>query len=64
VVPTLPCYETIVRLVLRDNKRIFAHERARGVTTYSLEAGKLVGRLEQFDPLVSHIIIEPRVTGG
>ena len=47
-----------------EAERIFAHERARGATAYRLEAGKLVGRLEQFDPQVSHIILEPRVTGG
>ena len=47
-----------------EAERIFAQERARAVTAYRLEAGKLVGRLEQFDPQVSHIILEPRVAGG
>jgi len=49
---------------IREAERIFARERATGATAYRLEAGKLVGRLEQFDPRVSHIILEPRVTGG
>jgi len=56
--------EAEVNAAIREAERIFAHERARGVTAYRLEAGKLVGRLEQFDPQVSHIILEPRVTGG
>ena len=53
-----------VNAAIREAERIFAQERARAVTAYRLEAGKLVGRLEQFDPQVSHIILEPRVTGG
>jgi hypothetical protein len=47
---------------IREAERIFARERATGATAYRLEAGKLVGRLEQFDPQVSHIILVPRVT--
>jgi hypothetical protein len=45
-------------------ERIFARERARGATAYSLEAGKPVERLEQFDPQAAQIIIVPLVAGG
>ena len=52
-----------VNAAIGEAERIFAHERARGATAYRLEAGKLVGRLEQFDAQVSHIILVPRVAG-
>jgi len=49
---------------IREAERIFAQERARGVTAFRVEAGKPVERLEQFDPQASQIIMVPRVAGG
>jgi len=46
---------------IREAERIFAQERARGVTALRVEAGKPVERLEQFDPQASQIIMVPRV---
>src|SRR5947209_2682063 len=49
---------------IREAERIFAQERARGATAFRVEAGKLVERLEQFDPQSEQIILVPRVVGG
>jgi len=49
---------------VREAEGIFARERARGATAFRVAAGKPVGRLEQFDPQASQIILVPRVVGG
>ena len=56
--------DAVALAAIGEAERIFAHERARGGTAYRLEAGKLVGRLEQFDPQAAQINIVPRVAGG
>jgi hypothetical protein len=35
---------------IREAEHIFAREHARGATAFHVETGKLVERLEQFDP--------------
>ena len=49
---------------IREAERIFAQERARGVTAFRVEAGKPAERIEQFDPQAEQIILVPRVVGG
>ena len=52
------------KAAVQEAERIFARERAKGATAFRVEAGKTVGRLEQFDQEASEIIMVPRVVGG
>jgi hypothetical protein len=56
--------DTEATAAIREAECIFVQERARGTTTYRVEAGKPAERLEQFDPQAKQIILVPRVVGG
>lgn len=49
---------------IREAERIFNEERMRGATTFKVESGKPVERIEKFDHTAEQIIVVPRVVGG
>lgn len=49
---------------IREAERIFNQERAKGATTFKVETGKPVERIEKFDRTAEQIVIVPRVVGG
>ena len=49
---------------IREAERIFNEERSRGATTFKVESGKPVERIEKFDRTAEQIVIVPRVVGG
>jgi hypothetical protein len=49
---------------IREAERIFNEERGRGATTFRVETGKPVERIEKFDRTAEQIVIVPRVVGG
>jgi hypothetical protein len=49
---------------IREAERIFNEERVRGATTFRVETGKPVERIEKFDRTAEQIVIVPRVVGG
>jgi hypothetical protein len=49
---------------VREAERIFNEERIRGATTFKVETGKPVERIEKFDRTAEQIVIVPRVVGG
>lgn len=49
---------------VREAERIFNEERARGATTFKVEPGKTVERIDKFDRTAEQIVVVPRVVGG
>ena len=49
---------------VREAERIFNEERMKGATTFKVEPGKPVERMEKFDRTAEQIVIVPRVVGG
>lgn len=49
---------------IREAERIFNDERVKGATTFKVETGKPVERIEKFDRTAEQIVIVPRVLGG
>ena len=49
---------------VREAERIFNEERMNGATTFKVEPGKPVERIEKFDRTAEQIVIVPRVVGG
>ena len=49
---------------VREAERIFAQERARGATAFSVGTGKPTKRIDKFDPTAEQIVMVPRVVGG
>ena len=49
---------------VREAERIFTSECAKGATAFCVEQGKLVQRVETFDPTLQQIVLVPRVVGG
>jgi len=49
---------------VREAERIFAQERAKGATAFSVEPGKPIQRIDTFDETAEQIVLVPRVVGG
>lgn len=49
---------------VREAKRIFAIQRAKGATAIKVETGRTPVRIDQFDQTAEQIVMIPRVVGG
>ena len=49
---------------VREAERIFAEQRARGATAFSVAPDRPAERIDEFDPKAEQIVVVPRVAGG
>jgi hypothetical protein len=49
---------------VRAAERIFAEERARGATAFTVEKGQAPHLVKEFDRTAEQIVLVPRVVGG
>jgi len=49
---------------IREAKRIFAEERAKGGVAFKVAPGHTTERIDTFDKTAEHIVMVPKVTGG